>query len=53
MGHVVAHKAGHELHSRLVKQLLASPDAWVLTTPAPVPSLAAMPRAHAMSGATS
>lgn len=35
MGHVVAHKAGHEMHSRLLIQLLADRDAWTLTTREP------------------
>ncbi len=53
MGHVVAHKAGHELHSRLVKQLLASPEAWILTTPVHAPAVPVMPRARALTGAAS
>jgi UDP-3-O-[3-hydroxymyristoyl] N-acetylglucosamine deacetylase len=28
LGHVVAYKAGHHLHSELVSQILASPDKW-------------------------
>ena len=35
LGHVVAHKAGHEMHSRLVVRLLAERDAWTLTTRTP------------------
>ena len=32
LGHVVAHKAGHAMNSRLLKALLDAPDAWTLTT---------------------
>jgi len=32
LGHVVAYKAGHEMHSRLLRQLIADRDAWTLTT---------------------
>ncbi|HEY3174593.1 MAG TPA: UDP-3-O-acyl-N-acetylglucosamine deacetylase [Candidatus Polarisedimenticolia bacterium] len=41
LGHVVAHKAGHEMHSRLVVRLLTERDAWTLTTRAHVPVAAA------------
>ena len=30
LGHVVAHRAGHALHTQLASQLLAEPDAWAL-----------------------
>lgn len=30
LGHVVAHRAGHALHTQLAAQLLAEPDAWTL-----------------------
>jgi len=30
LGHVVAFKAGHEMHSRLLRQLIAERDAWTL-----------------------
>ena len=40
LGHVVAHKAGHEMHSRLVVRLLAERDAWTLTTRVPVAAVA-------------
>lgn len=32
MGHVVAYKAGHAIHARLVRQLQVDPGAWTLTT---------------------
>lgn len=32
LGHVVAYRAGHALHSQLVARLLASPDAWEIDT---------------------
>ncbi len=34
LGHVVAFKAGHEMHSRLLRQLIAERDAWTLVEPA-------------------
>lgn len=30
LGHLIVHKGGHALHDRLVKELLARPDAWSL-----------------------
>jgi len=30
LGHVVAHRAGHALHTQLAAQLLSEPDAWAL-----------------------
>jgi UDP-3-O-[3-hydroxymyristoyl] N-acetylglucosamine deacetylase len=45
IGHVVAHRAGHALHTALVSRLLEEPDAWVFVdspaTAALVPSAAA------------
>ena len=41
LGHVVAHKAGHEMHSRLVVRLLAERDAWTLTARTPAAAGAA------------
>ena len=46
VGHVVAHRAGHALHTRLAAQLLAERDAWMIvespaiatTVPAAVPA---------------
>ncbi len=29
---VIAHKAGHALHTQLVSTLLANPDLWTITT---------------------
>ncbi len=51
-GYVVAHKAGHQLHTRLVQQMLASPEAWRLTEPALRPAAApALAAASAVGGA--
>lgn len=38
IGHVVAERSGHALHTKLVEQILEQPDKWVLlnTEPAPV-----------------
>lgn len=36
MGHVVAHKAGHQMHSLLVRELMAHRDAWSLISAEPV-----------------
>lgn len=30
IGHVIAHRAGHALHTKLVEAILAQPDKWVL-----------------------
>jgi len=52
IGHVVAHRAGHALHTSLVSQLLLERDAWVLVdsaavaAPIPVAVGAAAPVAH-------
>lgn len=35
MGHVVAHKSGHEMNSRLLRQLMVDREAWTLTTRRP------------------
>ncbi|MGH9868425.1 MAG: UDP-3-O-acyl-N-acetylglucosamine deacetylase [Candidatus Polarisedimenticolia bacterium] len=34
-GHVVAHKAGHAMHARLLNEILRQRDAWSLTTHVP------------------
>ena len=39
--HVVAYRAGHDLHARLSKQILQSRDAWYLAPWSPVPASAA------------
>jgi UDP-3-O-[3-hydroxymyristoyl] N-acetylglucosamine deacetylase len=40
-GHVVAHRAGHALHTRLACELLQDRDAWtIVDAPAAVPSVA-------------
>jgi UDP-3-O-[3-hydroxymyristoyl] N-acetylglucosamine deacetylase len=36
LGHVVAHRAGHALHTQLAAQLLSEPDAWTLVESAAV-----------------
>ena len=52
IGHVVAHRAGHALHTALVSRLLEERDAWVLVespvTPTVVPAgaVAAVARAN-------
>jgi UDP-3-O-[3-hydroxymyristoyl] N-acetylglucosamine deacetylase len=49
IGHVVAHRAGHALHTALVTELLEQRDAWVLVdsqlapTPTPAPGPLAAP----------
>ena len=43
LGHVVAHKAGHEMHARLLREILAQPDSWRLTDGVPA---AARPQAQ-------
>jgi UDP-3-O-[3-hydroxymyristoyl] N-acetylglucosamine deacetylase len=44
IGHVVAHRAGHALHTALVTELLEQRDAWVLVDSqlAPTPALGAV-----------
>jgi UDP-3-O-[3-hydroxymyristoyl] N-acetylglucosamine deacetylase len=39
-GHVVATKAGHAMHARLINEILRQRDAWTLVEQAPVPSVA-------------
>ncbi|HKY33767.1 MAG TPA: UDP-3-O-acyl-N-acetylglucosamine deacetylase [Candidatus Polarisedimenticolia bacterium] len=34
-GHVVAYKAGHEMHARLLRKMLEARDAWTVVTPVP------------------
>ncbi len=55
LGHVVAHKAGHAMHSRLLMKLMESRDAWDLTSPARVPAVAAakISGSNVMTGAAS
>jgi UDP-3-O-[3-hydroxymyristoyl] N-acetylglucosamine deacetylase len=38
LGHVMAFKAGHDLHGRLVSRLMACTDAWALVDSVPTPS---------------
>jgi UDP-3-O-[3-hydroxymyristoyl] N-acetylglucosamine deacetylase len=47
LGHVVAHRAGHALHTNLAAQLLAEPDAFAVVdhTAAPVAAADAVPAA--------
>ena len=43
IGHVVADRAGHAMHARLVSQLLRQKKCWTLTTSSPVPLNTAIP----------
>jgi len=38
LGHLVAHRAGHALHTGLAKRILDEPDAWTLVELAPEPA---------------
>jgi UDP-3-O-[3-hydroxymyristoyl] N-acetylglucosamine deacetylase len=38
IGHIVADRAGHAMHARLVSQLLRQKESWTLTTSPPVRS---------------
>lgn len=38
IGHLSAERSGHALHNRLVKQILAQPDKWVILNADPTPS---------------
>ena len=41
LAHIVAMRAGHELHTRLVQAILESPDSWeLITEPTPTPVVA-------------
>ena len=33
IGHIIAERSGHALHTKLVEQILAQPDKWVLLSP--------------------
>jgi UDP-3-O-acyl-N-acetylglucosamine deacetylase len=35
VGHLVVHKGGHSLHTQLVRNLLARPEAWTAVDLAP------------------
>ena len=53
-GHVVAFRAGHQLHTRFVAELLATPDAWELSTrPVAAPALEAVPVASPVAAPSS
>ncbi len=41
IGHLVAHRAGHALHTAFAKRLLDEPDAWTIVELAPEPSAVA------------
>lgn len=41
LGHVVAHRAGHALHTKLAAQLLAEPDAYAIVENVAVPAVEA------------
>lgn len=43
IGHIIAERSGHALHTKLVEQILAQPDKWVLLSPEP-PTPASEPR---------
>lgn len=43
IGHLVAHRAGHALHTAFAKRLLDEPDAWTIVERAPEPSAVAAP----------
>lgn len=45
IGHLVAHRAGHALHTAFAQQMLSEPDAWTLVELDPVPLTAAAPAA--------
>jgi UDP-3-O-[3-hydroxymyristoyl] N-acetylglucosamine deacetylase len=45
VGHLVAHRAGHALHTAFAQQILAEPDAWTLVELEPEPSTVAAPAA--------
>lgn len=53
IGHVVADRAGHAMHARLVSQLLCQKDCWTLTTTPPVRTNApvSVPTELAVAGA--
>jgi UDP-3-O-[3-hydroxymyristoyl] N-acetylglucosamine deacetylase len=50
-GHVMAFKAGHDLHGRLVSRLMERTDAWSLVQGGPVPSRGHLPKATPLQGA--
>jgi UDP-3-O-[3-hydroxymyristoyl] N-acetylglucosamine deacetylase len=33
IGHIIAERSGHALHTKLVEQILAQPDKWILISP--------------------
>ena len=43
IGHLVAHRAGHALHTAFAKQVLADVDAWTIVELQPEPSSVAVP----------
>jgi UDP-3-O-[3-hydroxymyristoyl] N-acetylglucosamine deacetylase len=44
IGHIHAERSGHALHTKLVEQILAQPDKWVLLSPErPIPASEARP----------
>lgn len=43
IGHLVAHRAGHALHTAFAMRLLNEPDAWTIVELAPEPSAVAAP----------
>lgn len=51
LGHVVAHKAGHAMHARLLEALIDAPDAWTVATPEPAEAPAARAAVAGLAGA--
>ena len=45
LGHLVAHRAGHALHTACARQLLSEPDAWKIVELEPAPSSVLVPAA--------
>ena len=46
IGHIIAERSGHALHTRLVQQILQQPEKWILVN-AETPVSVERPRAHA------
>jgi len=46
LGHLVAHRAGHALHTACAQQLLSEPDAWKIVELEPAPSSVVVPAAQ-------
>jgi UDP-3-O-[3-hydroxymyristoyl] N-acetylglucosamine deacetylase len=46
LGHVVANRAGHAMHTTFAKRILAEPDAWTIVELAPDPAVAVPAAVH-------